>query len=158
MATPFKRVFASDVGAVSVKSAIRRPNCGAAALSWIGRHSAIAVWQLEFAPGVQGAPGGKPTLAGVHPPPLEDEVEDVDVDDVDDVAVEEPVVDAPLPVPELVAALDVDDWPPLLPAADVDDEPPPPVETAEEQAEIVSAGTARARNRRMDEDVFIPGG
>lgn len=157
----------------------------AEALSWIGRHSAIAVLH-EGSLGVHAA-AGRPALTGEHPPPpvlLDDEeaadVDDVDdVDEVDDVAEEEPVVEplppeppapelalalADGPVPVDVAAVAVDDAPPAaLPAAEddasalEDEAPPPPLEIDDEQAVSVRAGTARVTRRVKRDRLFIPG-
>ena len=163
MSTPFTSVLKSDEGAVSERSAMRRPKVGEAALSWRGRHSAMLEWH-EASPSVHGA-GGRPTFPGEHPPPP---VLDDDVDDVVDVAEEEPVV-APLPpeppVPELalvdspvpldvavevapVVAVD-DPWPPSPPA--------PPLEIGDEQAASPSAGTARVTTRMKGDEALIPG-
>jgi hypothetical protein len=107
--------------------------------------------------GVQAA-AGRPTLPEEHrPPPL---VEDDAVDEVDDVAAEDPVVDAPPVTPADADAA----WPPSPPAAEADDvsevDPPLPVEamkTEDEQAASPRAGTARVNKSVKEGEVFIPG-
>lgn len=157
--------LASVFGAVSARSAIRRPKLAAPALSCTGRHSAAALWH-EGSGGVHAAPAGSPTPGPEQspPPPLDEDPllddEDVLVDD------EDPLLDeAAPPAPPLSPEEDDVASPPAPPAeeaeveAPLDDElePPLPLLIEDEQPARARVGMVRLMRSAKEDRLFIPG-
>jgi hypothetical protein len=145
-----------------LRFAIRRPKLAAPALSWTGRHWAVALWH-EGSVGVH-APAGSPTVGPEQsPPPLLDEDPLLDADELLLLlllAEEAP----PLPVPT-----EAEDGasPPAPPAEEVEVEveveaadevdPPLPPPLEDEQPARARVGARRVKRRAKEDGLFIPG-
>jgi hypothetical protein len=149
--TLFRMPLVSAGGAVSARSAMRRPKLAAPALWWRGRHSAICVLH-EGSDGVQAA-AGRPTLPPEHrpPPPLDDE-DDAEAPPPEE---EDPLVDAVPPEPPVPPDVAVEVSPADDDVAEV--EPPLPVLTADEQLARTRVGSASVTRRAKEDEVVIPG-